>query len=84
MRKHKDGTFGDWLLLTPERGSNANGEYVRYADGTQECWGEFTYSAIACTTAYAGGFSSFSARLWRATSATVDFTGTYHAIGRWL
>jgi hypothetical protein len=21
-----------------ERGSNANGEYVRYADGTQECW----------------------------------------------
>lgn len=23
-----------------ERGSNANGEYVRYADGTQECWNE--------------------------------------------
>lgn len=21
-----------------ERGSNANGEYTRYADGTQECW----------------------------------------------
>lgn len=21
-----------------ERGSNANGEYVRWADGTQECW----------------------------------------------
>ncbi|OZB38014.1 MAG: hypothetical protein B7X50_11750 [Alishewanella sp. 34-51-39] len=27
-----------------ERGSNANGEYVRYADGTQICWGRLTFA----------------------------------------
>lgn len=30
-----------------ERGSNANGEYVRFADGTQECWGSGTGSPNA-------------------------------------
>lgn len=29
-----------------ERGSNANGEYVRYADGTQICWGEINAGSI--------------------------------------
>jgi hypothetical protein len=35
-----DGTvYGDWVPHSkPVRGSNANGEYVRYADGTMECW----------------------------------------------
>lgn len=32
-----------------ERGSNANGEYVRYADGTQICWG---VSFMTTDTAY--------------------------------
>jgi hypothetical protein len=30
-----------------ERGSNANGEYVRFADGTQICWHSVTTSATA-------------------------------------
>jgi len=29
-----------------ERGSNANGEYTRYADGTQDCWWENSISSI--------------------------------------
>lgn len=29
--------WGVWRPLTPERGSNSNGEYVRFADGTQIC-----------------------------------------------
>ena len=29
-----------------ERGSNANGEYTRYADGTQDCWWENSTSSI--------------------------------------
>ncbi|WP_299937498.1 hypothetical protein [uncultured Nitratireductor sp.] len=33
-----DGTYGPWRSLIPLRGSNANGEYVRFADGTQICW----------------------------------------------
>lgn len=41
-----------------ERGHNANGEYVRYADGTQICWNAFGYSGVAVSTAYAGGFRS--------------------------
>lgn len=32
-----------------ERGSNANGEYVRYADGTQICWFPFSGSASGAT-----------------------------------
>ncbi|QCI15517.1 phage tail protein [Pseudomonas putida] len=34
-----------------ERGSNANGEYVRYADGTQICWGQRTWSTGITTSA---------------------------------
>lgn len=31
-------TWSSWRPVTPERGSNANGVYVRFADGTQICW----------------------------------------------
>ena len=31
-------TFGEWRSLVGERGSNANGNYMRLADGTQVCW----------------------------------------------
>ncbi|QAX29263.1 hypothetical protein [Leisingera sp. NJS204] len=30
-------SFGTWRRMDPERGSNTNGEYVRFADGTQIC-----------------------------------------------
>lgn len=40
-----------------EKGSNANGEYVRFADGTQLCWHEFT-AELAINTALMGGFRS--------------------------
>ncbi|MBZ9980390.1 hypothetical protein LB521_04415 [Mesorhizobium sp. BR-1-1-8] len=30
-----------------ERGSNANGQYVRYADGTQMCWSTFNGTTVA-------------------------------------
>lgn len=35
------GSMGSAII---ERGSNANGEYVRWADGTQACWGVFSHS----------------------------------------
>ena len=41
-----------------ERGSNANGEYTKYADGTLECWLNLPPSSQACTTAMSGGFRS--------------------------
>ena len=40
-----------------ERGSNANGEFVRFADGTQICWKEIV-SDLAINVAFQGGFRS--------------------------
>lgn len=39
-----------------ERGSNANGEYVRWADGTQICTGSYSYSDI--TTPFGSFFAT--------------------------
>lgn len=42
-----------------ERGTNAQGDYIKYADGTMLCWGKYTGpSAVAIGTAYMGGFRS--------------------------
>lgn len=38
-----------------ERGSNANGEYVKFADGTMECWMSISVTDQAIDTVYAGG-----------------------------
>lgn len=40
-----------------ERGSNASGEYVRFADGTQIAWREVTVS-LAINVGFMGGFRS--------------------------
>ena len=44
-----------------ERGSNANGEYVRFADGTQICW-LVVEETLAVTDAY--GASKYGSRGW--------------------
>lgn len=44
-----------------ERGSNANGEYVRFADGTQECW-LVVEETLAVINAY--GASRYGSRGW--------------------
>lgn len=52
-----DGTY--WVVNREiESGSNANGEYVRFANGTQECLGEYTSPSLAMTTTFWGGFVS--------------------------
>ncbi|TYO83646.1 hypothetical protein DQ397_000730 [Pseudomonas sp. CK-NBRI-02] len=38
-----------------ERGSNANGEYTKYADGTMECWMSINVTDQAIDSAYTGG-----------------------------
>ncbi|ETW14249.1 hypothetical protein ATO8_00030 [Roseivivax marinus] len=38
MRGWDGTTWSQWYPIAPERGSNSNGEYVRFADGTQMCW----------------------------------------------
>ena len=39
-----------------QRGSNSNGDFVRYADGTQICWGVYARSGVSISAAFAGGF----------------------------
>jgi hypothetical protein len=46
-----------------QRGSNANGEFVRFADGTQICTSPLISSTVNITTATAGGFRG-TQQLW--------------------
>jgi hypothetical protein len=41
-----------------QRGSNANGEFVRFADGTQICWHSVSIASLAISTGFMGGFRS--------------------------
>jgi len=41
-----------------ERGNNANGHYVKYADGTMICWRRATDTGLAISTAMRGAFRS--------------------------
>lgn len=41
-----------------EYGSNANGEYIKYADGTMICWADISSGSLAISTAFLGGFRS--------------------------
>lgn len=52
-----------------ERGSNANGEYVRFADGTQICIS--TRPAVSCETAQGALFMNTSLQSWTFPSAFV-------------
>lgn len=53
-----------WKLDTQsERGSNANGEYVRFSDGTQICTFAATAASEAISAAFMGGFRS-GVQLW--------------------
>lgn len=58
-----DGTY--WVLGREiERGSGANGDYVKFADGTMICTHRMTAAALAVATAYFGGFRSATATVW--------------------
>ncbi|MCT4607914.1 MAG: DUF2793 domain-containing protein [Pelagimonas sp.] len=61
-----------------ERGSNANGSYLRLADGTQICWKAnfVTASGTAATWTYPAGFASAEV----AVSATSAFSGGVRVI----
>lgn len=52
-----------------ERGSNANGEYVRFADGTQICWRATPGTTLSTTTAANG--------LYRTDPSPVSFPASF-------
>lgn len=41
-----------------ESGSNTNGSYIKFADGTMICQGSKTFTSVACTSAYGGLYRS--------------------------
>lgn len=51
------------VSVQSERGSDANGEYVRFSDGTQICTFAHSDPSGALTTAFMGGFRS-STQVW--------------------
>ena len=58
-----------------ERGSNANGEYVRFADGTQICWRALTVN-LSISFAVMGGF--------RSSGQATTFPAVFSAIPAWF
>ncbi|MCL6653471.1 hypothetical protein A6R70_14355 [Agrobacterium rubi] len=59
VRECSNGTFTSWLRSgRPERGSNTNGEYVRFADGTQICWRSWSSNFSIDNSAGPGLFRS--------------------------
>jgi len=62
---------GDPTGAIIERGSNANGEYVRFADGTQICTANVTAS-LTSTVAFQGGF--------RSSGQTADFPAAFISV----
>ncbi|OIS91921.1 pyocin knob domain-containing protein [Brucella cytisi] len=55
--KKADGTWGAWRMLTAQEGTNSNGWYGRYADGTQICIGT-NLSTSGSTTASGSVFKT--------------------------
>jgi hypothetical protein len=77
--------WSPWRPLTPERGSNANGEYVRFADGTQMCISP-ALSTGAVTTANGEIFQSSGGIGWPlpATFVNADYSVSVNIEGtRW-
>jgi hypothetical protein len=80
-------TGSSWRVDRPiERGSNANGEYVRFEDGTQICIHSITGSA---TTTAAGSIFTSGDDSWTFPAAFVSTTGlalaaTSNFSGRWI
>lgn len=53
-----------WGRVSAERGSNANGEYVRFGDGTQICWIIIDKTGDAWTQSYGGLFVPADQHSW--------------------
>lgn len=55
VRYYNGSGWSIWRPLVPEYGSNANGSYVKLADGTQICWRQ--YSSVSAVS-WAAAFSA--------------------------
>lgn len=52
-------TWSDWKsLVAVERGSNANGEYIRLYDGTQICWSNYLGAGLITENTFGNSLTS--------------------------
>ena len=59
------GPWGAWRsVAVAETGSNANGAYTRFADGTQVAWASLVDTASAWSTASGGLYTRSTALVW--------------------
>lgn len=59
LRREVDGVWEDWVDVLPLRHSNALGEFVKFADGTQICFrSNVSTTPIDFDTPFFGGFRS--------------------------
>ncbi len=69
-----------------ERGSNANGEYARFADGTQVCW--YEQGGFASITTASGSVFRSGAVAWTYPAAFIDgvvaVSGTATGTANWV
>lgn len=61
-RARSTGAWTAWSRLDAQTGSNANGQYVRFGDGTQICWTVIT--DFATTTVAQGSLFSSAEEAW--------------------
>lgn len=64
-----------------ERGSNSNGEYVRFADGTQICWVHMEVSDQAINTPYGSVYQG--SRTWPYPAAFAERPSVACSLFRW-
>lgn len=83
-----DVEWGDWIenVFVVEQGSTSNGDYVRYSNGIQECWG-YVFS-IAADSAYGDIYMSSESSWWEypkpfAGGASVYASASVSSIGSW-
>lgn len=56
----QDGYSCNYVNNIIESGSNANGNYIKYADGTMLCWRRITFTGIAFNSAWGSVYESAS------------------------
>lgn len=60
VRRYFGGSWKDWSRILPDRGSNLNGEYVRFPDGTMIC----TMIGTSSGSSAAGSLFASSVQTW--------------------
>ena len=83
-RARTNGTWKSWKRLLDDgedsitRGTNSNGEWVRFPDGTQICW-KWGFDPKGAKTSNKSGGGTNQGTGWRSSNITWTFPAVFHA-----